>query len=1443
MPKNLTGAVIAEMDATQKRPVLLFELGLSSTLRFAAYKTNVVFPTAGNTYGAKTVKIGEAKQTLEGQIGRVTVKFDNVLKDMAGYLAIEDFKGVSLIIKRVYLDALGSATNYNEIFNGYIEEVKGIDRHWLEVKASTGKPLSRKTLGFAYQRMCPWIFGGDECNTDGNADLTNPSLRVSGTADSGTATTLVDSLLSQANDYWNFGRIEITYDGITYHREVADFVAATDTITFDVELPFAVDNTCTYVVYKGCDQVWETCEGTPAYGPSADNSANFGGCIHINDPNIPTFKINSLWDVAFRLYLEQNPVPDNTMSEGVFVARCYGKCRIGGNKIRYSIPTIDQIRIAIGHCRGEVEGIENLYINDRVWADVPGSKSWSEYTGTRTQTADGRFTSRASAYRDIAYSAFTLNPQKKAIGNNPQVSVIMEGLKCMPLAGGAGVYTRNPAVVLYDFYQNVEGYSTGGIDTLSFQSLEELCDAVPSGGTLPRYTFDYNFSSNKTVNDAKKLIWQSFNGRVVMSQGKLKAIWDSAQMADGAGSLTAKTVSHAFTEDNIIKDSISWKQKERPNIVRVHYTDASHDYMNSSVEVKDERDILANGEIIHKEDAYFLTEAEPARRRAKYLFNKFKYESVEVKLRSFSGAGDLEVYDLVTVTHQLPGWTAKQFYVQEKSEDQPGILKFILKEYYSGIYDDSEGGDQAGYGTTLPNPYDDPADSTSITATLVATGDYHNYDAVKVSFTPPADDPFYLKTEIYASNDDSTYYIVGESSGEDFILNGMGSVYQPGETCYIKLVNINEIGVAADMPVTYDASVVISGAIRFGSFYVGPYDMWGGNAAIGNVATEVVIGNLDGTPKIALGPTADAITFAGTQTGFFVDGDGNLRAGGTQSLKWNPSTSRLTIGEWIISPNGIADNFTENDATILIDKTNALMRLGATSGDYITVDGGNQRVRSSNYVSGMAGAGFTLEPDLLEVGNIACRGIFRMAVFQMDVESVVGGNVRVRPGDVLDADMTAADASTLTIEGNETFAVNDILRMKDATNDEWLLVTNIGSAPTYTVTRDQGGSYGAGANPAWKKGAAVVNYGQSGDGGVFITASEANAPYISVFTHAGAPWTTITERLRIGNLNGFLGYSSDIYGFAVGTSTEYIKIDPTNGVQISSSESNALTILYGGDILFQGSTYSIALNSNADGSYLYFAPDVAGTCGLSIGSVAYPFLSSSIFTDSAINLYVDADVDSRTALVLEHVSLGDGAAQASFTLEDQGVTRKLVARHKDTVELYFSPNDDGVWDLGRDAYRWATVYCDDLVVTNENSISSGFQLVSSAHQSNIAVDTDVTVIFGNELWDVGDNVSSNVFTAPVTGMYQFNVHIVFNNVQTDCTTLYLRLVTSNRTIQCIEQPSKDLSASGTKTMQIALMLEMDGSDAAYVQVRQTAGTQNMDITSTYAHFSGFIVSI
>jgi len=81
-----------------------------------------------------------------------------------------------------------------------------------------------------------------------------------------------------------------------------------------------------------------------------------------------------------------------------------------------------------------------------------------------------------------------------------------------------------------------------------------------------RYLFDYIYDNAVEINDAKKLIWQSYNGSAIRSQGKLKPVFKWYQEADGYGGVTDKVRRHTFTEANIIKDSFAWSIPERSSL-------------------------------------------------------------------------------------------------------------------------------------------------------------------------------------------------------------------------------------------------------------------------------------------------------------------------------------------------------------------------------------------------------------------------------------------------------------------------------------------------------------------------------------------------------------------------------------------------------------------------------------------------------------------------------------------------------------------------------------------------------------------------------------------------------------------------------------------------------------------------------------------------------------
>ncbi len=82
--------------------------------------------------------------------------------------------------------------------------------------------------------------GQDRNPTSGTFLVFDPKREVKGRADSGSTTTLVDTDLTEADDFWNGMPLLIRLaSGAEYTTEVTDFVAASDTLTF-LAIPEAV---------------------------------------------------------------------------------------------------------------------------------------------------------------------------------------------------------------------------------------------------------------------------------------------------------------------------------------------------------------------------------------------------------------------------------------------------------------------------------------------------------------------------------------------------------------------------------------------------------------------------------------------------------------------------------------------------------------------------------------------------------------------------------------------------------------------------------------------------------------------------------------------------------------------------------------------------------------------------------------------------------------------------------------------------------------------------------------------------------------------------------------------------------------------------------------------------------------------------------------------------
>ena len=135
-----------------------------------------------------------------------------------------------------------------------------------------------------------------------------------------------------------------------------------------------------------------------------------------------------------------------------------------------------------------------------------------------------------------------------------------------------------------------------------------------------------------------------------------------------------------------------------------------------------------------------------------------------------------------------------------------------------------------------------------------------------------------------------------------------------------------------------------------------------------------------------------------------------------------------------------------------------------------------------------------------------------------------------------------------------------------------------------------------------------------------------------------------------------------------------------------------------------------------------------------------------------------------------------------------------------------------------------------------------FSVTVNAAQNNLAVGADVTIVFGDEVFDVGANFANNTFTAPVTGKYQLNLILRLNNVDSASPYYIVSFFSSNRNYRFIYDSTVFAADADYWAASLSVLADMDANDTVYVTVNQGGGAAQTDVdgNGSYQSFSGYL---
>lgn len=155
------------------------------------------------------------------------------------------------------------------------------------------------------------------------------------------------------------------------------------------------------------------------------------------------------------------------------------------------------------------------------------------------------------------------------------------------------------------------------------------------------------------------------------------------------------------------------------------------------------------------------------------------------------------------------------------------------------------------------------------------------------------------------------------------------------------------------------------------------------------------------------------------------------------------------------------------------------------------------------------------------------------------------------------------------------------------------------------------------------------------------------------------------------------------------------------------------------------------------------------------------------------------------------------------------------------------------------------------MVTPPNQITSpnqpAFLAYNSVSDTNVTGDgTTATVDLDTEVFDRGADFAADTFTAPVTGLYAFNVSVRLESLDAGHTLAQVILVTSNRSYLLAQiNPGAVRDSANTLIMAGSVIADMEAADTAHVTLSTSGGTKTVGVTGTSSpqtFFSGMLVA-
>jgi hypothetical protein len=332
-------------------------------------------------------------------------------------------------------------------------------------------------------------------------------------------------------------------------------------------------------------------------------------------------------------------------------------------------------------------------------------------------------------------------------------------------------------------------------------------------------------------------------------------------------------------------------------------------------------------------------------------------------------------------------------------------------------------------------------------------------------------------------------------------------------------------------------------------------------------------------------------------------------------------------------------------------------------------------------------------------------------------------------------------------------------------------------------------------------------------------------------------------------------------GFDGSDTTHTMQVNSTN---VTVGDVNQILLSLGGVIQKPGTDFTVSASvltfttapaANTSFFAILLGSDNGGTVTPTDGSVTGDKVASDIaFTTSGAvtangGLKADNITIDGTEIDLSSGDLTlDAAGRIDLSADDNGEVRLFDGSSNygqfkdddDRLKIQGLIADKDMLLVVNNGGSEATSIVIDSIGAVTKPLQPAFQVRGASNVTNYSVNTTHDVVFGTEVFDQNADISSNTFTAPITGRYLLNTSLYLINADSGADYHQLDLVTSNRNNYAIVGTNVFSADSNYFSINITVLADMDANDTAKVQYYQSGGAATTDSSGIGSWFSGHL---